>query len=109
MTSIFALPDAVLWSPTTNLTKRTVAVRPTAGPTYVLLAVLSRQTVRVVEADLDADPGVSPRAVRLGDAPLAQGAVCVCPALLETHVSHTTVTARTTWKIFWGYTERYLG
>jgi len=37
-----------------NLAEWAVGVAPTAGPADVLLAVLSGETVRVVEADLDA-------------------------------------------------------
>ena len=37
-----------------NLAEWAVGVAPTAGPAHVLLAVLSGETVRVVEADLDA-------------------------------------------------------
>ena len=96
MTSIFALSDAVLWATATNLAKRTIAVRPTSRPAHILLTVLARQTVGVVEADLDADPGVAPCTVRLRDAPLAQGTVCVCATLLETNISDTTVASGTT-------------
>ena len=56
------------------------------------LAVLARQAVRVVEADLDADPGVGARGgLGLGDAALAQRAVRVGGAALQTHVPHTAV------------------
>ena len=56
------------------------------------LAVLSRQAARVVEADLDADPGVGARGgLGLGDAALAQRAVRVGGAALQTHVPHTAV------------------
>ena len=56
------------------------------------LAVLARQAVRVVEADLDADPGVGARGgLGLGDAALAQRAVRVGGAALQTHVPHAAV------------------
>ena len=56
------------------------------------LAVLSRQAARVVEADLDADPGVGARGgLGLGDAALAQRAVRVGGAALQTHVPHAAV------------------
>ena len=45
----------------------------------------------VVEADLDADSGRLTGS-RLCDAPLPQGAVCVCLTGLETDVPHTGVT-----------------
>ena len=78
-----------------NLAEWAVGVAPTAGPAHVLLAVLSGETVRVVEADLDADPGLRRPGPGLGDAALPQGAVGVCPALLETHVPHTGVVSNT--------------
>ena len=60
------------------------------------LAVLARQAVRVVEADLDADPGVGARGgLGLGDAALAQRAVRVGGAALQTHVPHTAVAGPT--------------
>ena len=48
--------------------------------------------MRVVEADLDADPGVGARGgLGLGDAALAQRAVRVGGAALQTHVPHAAV------------------
>ena len=65
---------------------------PAAGPTDVLLAELAGQAVGVVEADLDADPGVGARGgLGLGDAALAQRAVRVGAAALQTHVPHAAV------------------
>ena len=49
----------------------------------------------VIEADLDADPGLLPPGPSLGDAALPQGAVRVSAALLETDISDTSVVTDT--------------
>ena len=90
MTAVLALPDAPLRPGGTDLSEGTVAVRPTARPADVLLAILPGQTVGVVEADLDANFRL-PAGLGLCDAPLAQGTVGVRLTGLETDVSHTGV------------------
>ena len=90
MTAVLALPDAPLWPGGTDLSEGTVAVRPTARPADVLLAILPGQTVGVVEADLDANFRL-PAGLGLCDAPLAQSTVGVRLTGLETDVSHTGV------------------
>ena len=95
MTAVLALPDGVLGPPAADLTEGAVRVWPAAGPTHIVLAVLARQAVRVIEADLDADPGLEALGPGLGDAALPQGAVRVGAALLEADIPDTGVFTHT--------------
>lgn len=52
--TLLTLPSASQWSIRTNLAEWAVGVASTSRPADVLLAVLSGEAVRVVEADLDA-------------------------------------------------------
>ena len=51
--------------------------------------------MRVIEADLDADPGLEAPGPGLGDAALPQGAVSVCAALLKADIPDTGVLTHT--------------
>ena len=66
-----------------NLAEWAVGVAPTAGPAHVLLAVLSGETVRVVEADLDAHLRARGRLLRVRDATLSKSAFRVTATSLQ--------------------------
>ena len=83
-----------------DLPEGAVGVRPAAGPAHVVLAVLARQAVGVVEADLDADLVAAAAAAAAAwclprlDAALAQGALAVAVARLEAGVADADVARR---------------
>ena len=92
VTAILALSDTLLWSRATDLTKWTVAVRPTAWPAHILLTVLSCQTVSIIETYLDTHPGICSGVTGVfSDTPLTQSTVSVSATLLQTHISDTAV------------------